>query len=214
MSLLRTSLASIRITPQISGSRYRTSRLLSPWGGPPKPELTLYGSPEWYCLSLAGELVSGNKVPEALAKLPPRFLRSQSSGQFVTFDPTLAHLSFSPATPIQPWNQSKRDPKNNSWRRMQAMQILSGCLFALYFIFLIPHTELRAKGIAAAGCFIRWRSIDGYSWQTQIGEYQLLRFRMRGILKWWPIPLGLLARKDLRARVENILNRYFAEWPV
>ena len=192
----------------------QTSRQLSPWGEPPKPELTLYGSPEWYCLSLVGEVVSGNKIPEALAKLPSRFQRSASSGQFVRFDPALAHLSFAPATLVQPWNQSNQDPKRNSWRRAQALQGLSACLFALYFIFVIPHAELRAKGITSAGVFIRWRSLDGYSWQTQIGEYQLLRFRMRGILKWWPIPFCLLVKKDFRAQVENILNRYFAEWPV
>jgi hypothetical protein len=192
----------------------QTSRQLRPWGEPPKPELTLYGSPEWYCLSLVGELVPGNRIPEALAKLPSRFQRSASSGQFVTFDPALAHLSFSPATLVQPWDQSNQDPKRNSWRRSQALQSLSGCLMALYFIFVIPRAELRAKGIASAGIFIRWRSIDGYSWQTQIGEYQLLRFRRRGILKWWPMPFCLLVKRDLRAQVENILNRYFAEWPV
>jgi len=37
---------------------------------------------------------------------------------------------------------------------------------------------------------------------------------MRGILKWWPHPFCLLVKKDFRAQVENILNRYFAEWPV
>jgi serine/threonine protein kinase len=71
--------------------------------------------------------------------------------------------------------------------------------------------EIRERGLAIGGMFIRWDELASYAWEPNLGETDTLRLGLSGPWRW--VPCKMWVKPELRPQVEDVLGRQLTEWP-
>jgi hypothetical protein len=88
---------------------------------------------------------------------------------------------------------------------------LGNLLFFLSMVIIAGRAEIRQRGLLAAGHLIPWSSVESYAWEPSLGEWEILRVRPKGFLRFLPAQrIGV--QRQLKAKANEVLELQLSTW--
>jgi hypothetical protein len=96
-------------------------------------------------------------------------------------------------------------------------------VLSLYALIVLPHLEVRDRGLLYRGRLISWLNIERYEWESSFEPGELVVFSMRTekpvlrlhvsrLFSILPSP-RIRVSKEHKEELEAILKRHLSDWP-
>jgi hypothetical protein len=84
-------------------------------------------------------------------------------------------------------------------------------LYTVYQLLYLGQLQLRERGVMHLGQFVPWQRILSYRWESDRGDFGILRVRVKRLMNVLP-PARWMVPHERKAEVDAVLGKQFSEW--